>query len=466
MGRRHQGRGAVTPPSPQVSRAHARRPWGAGKSGAENSFFNSNQSPAPAAPIRPPKKLALASFFHAPATKAPAARVSTGSSGHGTASEACRPNQESHKTKPRPQLARLAADAESAPCPHPNTLGPLAASSRAKTLSGKPFTVIITTADRKTGALGHITTATISNCAAGGSIVSNSTVAAPAGERLPTVPQNFAATPGDGQTTLHWDAPASAGSSPITGYYVLYNMMGCGGSHLVPGCSPTKSTQCTISGLDNGTSYEFRVRAANAVGKGDAPPRSSRHAQWPRQRTPDRDLGPPQCERRRQLHAPPRAPRRQYPLHRQRQPGLHLYRVLSRLRQQDLRPDECHHGQTGHGQLRSGRHHQRQPHGRRNGLMFAKAGELWLPGGLHGRRQSRLRFQRFQRQLQRRHLLQDERHRPHDGHGQFRRRRACLALHQHQRQPHRQRRGNLHAQPGAPWLQRFLHGQPQPRLCL
>lgn len=136
----------------------------------------------------------------------------------------------------------------------------------------KPFTVIITTADRKTGELGHITTATISNCAAGGSIVSNSTVAAPAGERLPTVPHNFAATPGDGQITLHWDAPASAGSSPITGYYVLYDMVGYGGSHLVPGCSPTQSTQCTISGLDNGTSYWFRVRAANAVGKGDDSP--------------------------------------------------------------------------------------------------------------------------------------------------------------------------------------------------
>ncbi|WP_144011821.1 fibronectin type III domain-containing protein [Vandammella animalimorsus] len=141
--------------------------------------------------------------------------------------------------------------------------------------AAKPFTVTITTANWQTGELGHITRTTVSSCAVGGAIQSNDTTPAPAGAMLPTAPKNVAATPGDGQVSLSWDAPDSPGSSPITGYYVTYRVDGDPPPDLsAPGCAPTSATSptsCTISGLSNGTQYNFVVRAANALGKGRAP---------------------------------------------------------------------------------------------------------------------------------------------------------------------------------------------------
>lgn len=65
--------------------------------------------------------------------------------------------------------------------------------------------------------------------------------------------------PQDGAVTLHWEA-SNPNGSPITDYQVQYN----GGEK---SCGNT--TSCEISGLTNGKTYTFTVRAKNEVGWSD-----------------------------------------------------------------------------------------------------------------------------------------------------------------------------------------------------
>ncbi|MCL1903296.1 MAG: glycoside hydrolase family 9 protein [Oscillospiraceae bacterium] len=79
----------------------------------------------------------------------------------------------------------------------------------------------------------------------------------------PGAPQSFAATPGNGQVSLSWSAPSSNGGAAITGYQVSRD----GGTTWV---TASTSTAHTFTGLTNGTSYSFRVRALNSAGEGTA----------------------------------------------------------------------------------------------------------------------------------------------------------------------------------------------------
>ena len=79
---------------------------------------------------------------------------------------------------------------------------------------------------------------------------------------VPTAPLNFGATRGDRQVSLSWSAPSSNGGAAITSYQVSSN----GGSSWVPLASSARSY--TFTGLTNGTSYAFRVRAVNSAGDG------------------------------------------------------------------------------------------------------------------------------------------------------------------------------------------------------
>ena len=82
---------------------------------------------------------------------------------------------------------------------------------------------------------------------------------------VPGAPTAVSATAGNAQASVQWSAPASDGGSPITGYTVTS----------APGgrtCSPTPATgtNCTVTGLTNGTPYTFSVTARNGVGTGPA----------------------------------------------------------------------------------------------------------------------------------------------------------------------------------------------------
>lgn len=78
---------------------------------------------------------------------------------------------------------------------------------------------------------------------------------------VPSAPQSFTATPGDGQVVLSWDAPASNGNAEILRYEVSSN----NGASWV---TAAVDTSYTFTGLTNGTSYTFKVRAVNSAGNG------------------------------------------------------------------------------------------------------------------------------------------------------------------------------------------------------
>ena len=75
---------------------------------------------------------------------------------------------------------------------------------------------------------------------------------------VPTAPTNVTATAGDQAASVSWTA-AEPNGAPVSGYIVTT-------SPAAQGCATSGATQCTVTGLINGTSYAFTVKATNAVG--------------------------------------------------------------------------------------------------------------------------------------------------------------------------------------------------------
>ena len=83
---------------------------------------------------------------------------------------------------------------------------------------------------------------------------------------VPGAPVIGNATAGNTSATVRWTAPADNGGSPITQYRVQVRT-GTTVVRTVTGVAPT-ATSTVVTGLTNGTAYNFRVRAVNAAGLG------------------------------------------------------------------------------------------------------------------------------------------------------------------------------------------------------
>ena len=85
---------------------------------------------------------------------------------------------------------------------------------------------------------------------------------------VPDAPAGLAAVTGNGQVTLSWAAPASDGGSPVSGYNVYQGTSPGGETGTPVNGSPVTATSYTVTGLVNGTTYYFKVTAANQLGEG------------------------------------------------------------------------------------------------------------------------------------------------------------------------------------------------------
>jgi len=82
----------------------------------------------------------------------------------------------------------------------------------------------------------------------------------------PDPPATVSASAGDEQITVSWSAPSNNGGSAITGYEVHMKTNNAG-SYVKQGSDESSSsTSKTVTGLANGTPYQFKVFAKNAVG--------------------------------------------------------------------------------------------------------------------------------------------------------------------------------------------------------
>ena len=84
---------------------------------------------------------------------------------------------------------------------------------------------------------------------------------------LPPAPASLAATPGNAQVSLSWDAPTVLAQTPITDYLIQYSL-NSGSTWETFADGTSTATSATVTGLTNGTAYVFRVAAVNGVGTG------------------------------------------------------------------------------------------------------------------------------------------------------------------------------------------------------
>lgn len=79
----------------------------------------------------------------------------------------------------------------------------------------------------------------------------------------PSAPTDVIGTSGNKEVVVSWTAPTLTGGSAITSYTVT-------SSPLSQTCIALTASSCTVTGLENGTSYTFTVSASNSIGVGPA----------------------------------------------------------------------------------------------------------------------------------------------------------------------------------------------------
>ena len=84
---------------------------------------------------------------------------------------------------------------------------------------------------------------------------------------VPGPPTDVTAAAGDGEAVVGWLAPSSSGGRAITGYVVTPTNAGVAQA---PITFASTDTNQVVTGLQNGSSYTFKVATVNAVGTGPA----------------------------------------------------------------------------------------------------------------------------------------------------------------------------------------------------
>ncbi|MEO1055657.1 MAG: fibronectin type III domain-containing protein [Actinomycetota bacterium] len=111
----------------------------------------------------------------------------------------------------------------------------------------------------------------------------------------PAPPTAVTANAGDQTVELAWSAPSDDGGAPITGYGVEQSTdNGLTWSPSAVTTSSNTATSATVTGLTNGTSYQFRVSAINAAGT--SPPSFASAATTPTAPPPPPPPPPPAAE--------------------------------------------------------------------------------------------------------------------------------------------------------------------------
>ena len=81
----------------------------------------------------------------------------------------------------------------------------------------------------------------------------------------PSVPTSLTAVGGVAQSLLSWNAPTLSGGADVTDYVVEYSS-NSGSTWAVFADGESTDTAATVTGLTNGTSYQFRVKAVSSGG--------------------------------------------------------------------------------------------------------------------------------------------------------------------------------------------------------
>jgi large repetitive protein len=82
----------------------------------------------------------------------------------------------------------------------------------------------------------------------------------------PSAPRTLTSAPSDGTIALTWTAPGTTGGYSVYGYRVEQSSDGVNWTVLT---LDTSTTSFTARGINNGTTYQFRVAAVTAIGFGD-----------------------------------------------------------------------------------------------------------------------------------------------------------------------------------------------------
>jgi putative cell wall-binding protein len=85
---------------------------------------------------------------------------------------------------------------------------------------------------------------------------------------LPGAPTLTTAVPGTGEVHLVWTAPKTAGSAAVTGYEVCDTTTAAALTRCPTATTAGTATSLTLTGLTDGTTYDFEVRAKDASGYG------------------------------------------------------------------------------------------------------------------------------------------------------------------------------------------------------